>query len=185
MNPKITNFVESVYRRKEVDSAFRSRMRAARSSLRETAVWGDLAGYFDITREDIRAIYVLVGSSIALENGEKNGTKAFASLLSMAWKDNKNQKFLDDKKIAQHPAVMRLRRIVSCRDVQEVCQLLGPCLQLIRSRVSGELDYMALMKDLLDFSFSSEKAEVVKARWVMDFHRSVNQQKENMKVKND
>lgn len=185
MNTKITSFVESVYRRKEDDGVFRSRMRAARSSSRETAVWFDLAGYIDITREDVRAIYVLIGSSIALENSEKNGTKTFSSLLSMAWRDNKNQKFLDEKKIAQHPAVMRLRRIVSCRDVQEVCQLLGPCLQLIRSRVPGELDYMTLMKDLLDFGFSSERAEAVKARWVMDFHRGVNQQIGNMKVKND
>lgn len=175
MNPKAQLFVESVFRRKEEDSGFRTRMRGAGSAVRETAVWGDLAPFCNLEDENLRAAYVLIGSSIAFEEKAVNGVQSFGKLLSQTWGDEKDAKLLDDKKQAQHPAAARLRRLLVCRDVTELCRVLRPCLRLIRSRRPGELDYAQLLDDLLRFPFNPDK---VKARWVMDFSHSVLGKKE-------
>ena len=154
MNPKAQLFVESVFRRKEEDSGFRSRMRGAGSAVRETAVWGDLAPFCNLEDENLRAAYVLIGSSIAFEEKAVNGVQSFGKLLSQTWGDEKDAKLLD---------------------VTELCRVLRPCLRLIRSRRPGELDYAQLLDDLLRFPFNPDK---VKARWVMDFSHSVLGKKE-------
>lgn len=175
MNPKAQLFVDSVFRRKEEDSSFRSRMRGAGSAVRETAVWGDLAPFCNLENENLRAAYVLIGNSVAFEDKEVNGTQPFGRLLSLAWGNEKDAKLVDDQKQAQHPAAARLRRLLVCRDVPELCRVLRPCLRLIRSRRPGELDYAQLLDDLLRFPFDPDK---VKARWVMDFSHSVLGKKE-------
>lgn len=175
MSTQAQLFVDSVFRRKEEDSGFRSRMRGAGSAVRETAVWGDLAPFCNLENESLRAAYVLVGSSVAFEDKDGNGAQSFGRLLSLTWGDEKDAKLLDDKKQAQHPAAARLRRLLVCRDVPELCRVLRPCLRLIRSRRPGELDYAQLLDDLLRFPFDPDK---VKARWVMDFHHSVLDKKE-------
>lgn len=175
MNPKAQLFVDSVFRRKEEDSGFRSRMRGAGSAVREPAVWGELAPFCNLENENLRAAYVLIGNSVAFEDKKVNGTHTFGELLSLAWGNEKNAKLLDDEKQAQHPAVARLSRLIVCRDVPELCRVLRPCLRLIRSRRPGELDYAQLLDDLLRFSFDPDK---VKARWVMDFSHSVLGKKE-------
>lgn len=173
MTERAKAFVEYVFRRKKDDASFRSRMRNAGSGVRETAIWGDLVSFCDIGYEDIRSVYVLIGNSIALEEKEINGTYSFGKLLPLAWGDEKNEKLLDEQKLEQHPATVRLRRLLVCRDVSELCRVLRPYLRLIRTRRPGELDYIKLLDDLIQFQFGDDCRDAVKTRWVKDFYRSI------------
>lgn len=160
---KYEKFVEYIFQKRQIDTGFKSRMRNSMNPLKETSAWGDISFYCDLTNENDRKIYLLIGSAIADDKAVENGANTLGRAIAQAWRG-------DDGKIVQDekgPSAMRIRRLLACRTVDQLCSTLRPLLRLIRSREVPTLDYALLLKELISFKFN---AEPVKARWAKSFY---------------
>lgn len=159
----VARFVNDVHERSHKDHGYRACFRRALSPAQTPQIWGELTSYIDITKPVDRALFTLVGASIALENSETLGKHGLGATLRQCGSDKASQS--EDK---SDPQVARLRRILRCRTSDDLCEVLRPVLALIRSRKPGALDYVRLLDELLSFDFAQER---VKAQWVNDFYR--------------
>ena len=171
--PNIHPFVQMVFRRKGEDAGFRARMRAARSVSRAPAVWGDLAAFTSLRNEDERRILILIGSAIAWDRAGENGDIPLGRAIAKAWGLEGAAARSDD--LQKGPAAVRIRRLLACRTIAEVCMVLQPLLSLIRSREVRGLDYSRLLYNLHEFIRAPEK---VKAIWAHDFFAMPDTKKE-------
>lgn len=171
---KVHPFVEMVFRRKSEDTAFRARMRAARSTARAPAVWGDLAAFCSLRNGDDRRILILIGSAIAWDRAEENGTLPIGEAIAKAW--DLSEASLRSDEWQKSPAAARMRRLLACRTTAEVCMVLQPLLSLIRNREVRGLDYSRLLYNLHEFIRAPEK---VKAIWAQDFFAMPDSKKES------
>ncbi|WP_443743656.1 type I-E CRISPR-associated protein Cse2/CasB [Sutterella sp.] len=158
-------FVAKVFKKKETDGEYRSSFRRAISPRQAYKSYSYIAGYFDLRNEVAREACLLIGSSIAWEDALVDGSDEFGKALRKSWNDK--SKSVED--VDSVPSVIRLRRLLACRDAVSVCHALRPILQLVRNRVPGKLKYADLLKDILWFDRNPEK---IKAKWVMDFYAS-------------
>lgn len=72
-------------------------------------------------------------------------------------------------------AKTRLRRLLACGELAELCRVLRPMLTLIESRVAQPLDYEHLLKQLVDFGRAAASGndtwlQRIKAQWAQDFY---------------
>lgn len=149
-------FVAYVYRNK-ADKGKNASFKRADNPSTEQECWGELARFgVNLTNESERLPFALIGAIIAKGKGKESGEITFGSALYCA--------FGKDKTAA---ATARLRRLLSCDDVEEVFLVMRGILRLIQSRVSFELDYSQLLQDLLWFNHNPQR---VKARWAQDFY---------------
>ena len=80
--------------------------------------------------------------------------------------------YQDDGGKDSDAAKVKLRRILACDNVIEVCQVLRPILQLICSRGVG-ISFEKLLKDLIFFN-----PDKTLARWAQDFFGSISKENE-------
>lgn len=64
-------------------------------------------------------------------------------------------------------AKARLRRVLACDDLPELCRILRPLFSLIDSKVGQPLDYVRLLNQLNRFSYNSQQ---IKAQWAQEFY---------------
>ena len=159
----VARFVADVYARIRKDHGYRARLRRALSPALAPEVWGDLTAYMDITRATDRALFTLIGASIALEDTGAPGHLGLGVALRTCGAET-----VANSETVPDPQVARLRRILRCRTGDELCDVIRPVLALIRSRRPGSLDYARLLDELLSFDVAGEK---IKACWVNDFYR--------------
>ena len=155
-------FVQFVFDSKKNDKGFRSRLRNAVNPLRSRQAWFDVAEFCDLTDERKRQIYLLIGSSIALDEAENNGGLSIGRAVFDSWREKTK---IEDADL-HSPSVQRMKKILACRNSSEVCRILRPLIRLVQSRKVGDLDYASLLKDLNNFDFDPDR---VKAKWAKDF----------------
>lgn len=63
----------------------------------------------------------------------------------------------------------RLRRLLSCNSIQELCRSLRPVLSLIASR-NISLCYSKLLEDICRFQYDNARQNI-KLRWTREFFR--------------
>ena len=66
---------------------------------------------------------------------------------------------------------MRLRRLLSCDDMRELCLQLRPMLSLIDSRAKEKLSYVRLLGEVLGFR-QPERRQDIKKRWAKEYWSS-------------
>ena len=71
---------------------------------------------------------------------------------------------------ASDQAKTRLRRLLACDDLAELCRILRPMFALVDSKVSQPLDYTRLLRQLRRFPFNGQQ---VKAQWAQEFYGQV------------
>lgn len=173
-NLKITReqaFVDYVFDKKTKDKAFRARLRNSQTPLKAQQAWFDVASFCDLMDEKKRTIYLLIGSSIAFDSSEKNGILSIGKAIADCWPEkNSNKNELD----LHGPAVLRMKKILACRNALEACIILRPLIRLIQSRKVGDLDYYLLLNDLNNFDFDPDK---IKSKWAKAFFGSVTEDK--------
>lgn len=155
-------FVCAVFEKKEKDHGFRADFRNALSPRRAYRAWPYLTPFTDITREIDREAYLLIGASICLDGAESDGTDGLGLALRKSWK--KEGEASDDGK--SDPALMRLRRLLSCQDAVSLCQALRPVLSAIRGKGGSSLNYALLLRQILWFDHDPDRA---KAKWVSEY----------------
>ncbi|GAB6141247.1 hypothetical protein JCM14076_19760 [Methylosoma difficile] len=77
-------------------------------------------------------------------------------------------RYEDDGGKDSSQAKAKLRRLLACDSIEELCNVLRPLLSLINSKGSISLDYAKLLKQLRKFNTDNQS---IKTAWAKDFYR--------------
>ncbi|MCB1704625.1 MAG: type I-E CRISPR-associated protein Cse2/CasB [Halioglobus sp.] len=153
-----SGFVEAVITRCLSDKGLSARLRRADNPATEYQSW-DLLGRMgiDLENDNQRLPFVTVAAAIAKTKAEKNGRLSLGSALAACYEDgNKSDQ-----------ATARLRRLLACNELEELCRILRPMLALIDSKVDQTLDFTRLLIQLRKFGYN---AQSIKAQWAQEFY---------------
>lgn len=159
-------FVAGVIERCQTDKGLAARLRRANNPATEYQSWELLAGYgVDLERDHERLPFATVAAHIAKAKPEANGNVSLGRAIASAYADG-NQ---------SDQAKARLRRVLACDDLAELCRILRPLLALIDGRVTRPLDHVRLLKQLRAFGFATWKDDAqqvqrIKAQWAQEFY---------------
>jgi CRISPR system Cascade subunit CasB len=136
-----------------------ARLRRADNPATEYQSWEILAAYgVNLEHENERLRFGTVAAAIAkAKKIESNGPLKLGQALAACYEDGRES--------AQAKA--RLRRLLACDDVSELCRIMRPLFSLIDSKVVQSLDYTRLLKQL---RFFSNNAQEIKAQWAQEFY---------------
>lgn len=160
-------FVGYLFTRCQEDKGFAARLRRADNPATEYQSWDTLCRFgINLELESERLPHALIAAAIARADQQSNGGLSLGQAVARAFPDGSQS----------DQAKARIRRLLACDDVSEVCLILRPLLSLIRSRVKAPVDYVRLLNDLRWFNHNSER---VKARWAQEFyHRLAEEESE-------
>ncbi len=146
-------FIEYVLKRMEKDNAFSAAFRRADNPDTEYQSWEYLANWCDLDKEWERRPLAIIAAAIARAKPDKDGSLGIGKAIAACYEDgNKSDS-----------AKSKLRRLLACDSVQEVCVILRPLLRLISSK-GVRLCYGKLLNELLYFG------EKTKEWWAIDFY---------------
>ena len=158
---KAASFVDAVLKRCEKNKGYAARLRRADNPDTEYQCWETLAAFgIDLEKEYQRLPYATVAASVARSKREGIGTLPLGRAIAQCY----------EKGNASDQAQAKIRRLLACHDIREVCRILRPLLKLVQSRVGSSLDYVRLLKQLLRFSWYSQN---VKAQWAQEFYAKI------------
>lgn len=160
------SFVAWLIARCQEDKGLSARLRRADNPATEYQCWETLAARgVDLERDVQRLPFATVAAAIARAKPPANGDVSLGRAIARCF-DEGNQ---------SDQAKTRLRRLLACDELAELCRVLRPMLTLVESRVTQPLDYARLLKQLLDFGHAAASGndpwlQRVKARWAQDFY---------------
>lgn len=155
-------FVSSVIQRCQQDKGLAARLRRADNPATEYQSWELLAGYgIDLEDERQRLPFVTIAAAIAKAKTERNGSLSLGRAIADCY-DNGSEKGRDSDQ-----AKARLRRLLACDELAELCRILRPLFSLIDSKAGQPLDFLRLLKQLRRFGFAGQQ---VKAQWAQEFY---------------
>lgn len=157
-------FVDYIISRCLADNGMRAALKRADNPATEYQSWEVLAGFnIDLERENKRLPYATIAAAIARTKAEKNGVATIGQAIARCYEDGNAKGNESDQ------AKVKLRRLLACDTVPEVCRILRPLLRLIESKGNAALNYARLLDDLLWFG-REESQQRIKARWAQDFY---------------
>lgn len=152
-------FVDYAINRCQTDNGLRAALTRADNPATEYQSWEVLAGFHvNLEYGNQRLPYATIGAAIARAKAEKNGSAAIGQAIARCYEDGN----------ASEQAKAKLRRLLACDSVAEVCRIVRPLLKLAESRGVG-VDYASLLNDLLWFGHADSQARI-KARWAQSFY---------------
>ena len=138
------SLVAKVFARCKKDKGFAATLKRADNPDTAYQAWEILADFkVPLNVESKRLPYALVLAAVARSSRENDGNLGLGAALANAYQDDGGRD--------SDAAKVKLRRILACDDVIEVCQVLRPILQLICSRGVG-ISFEKLLKDLISFN---------------------------------
>jgi len=161
-------FVTYVFTRCEKDKGIAARLRRTGNPDMEYQSWELLANWVDLEHQDERLPYAMISSAIATADAKQNGNLTLGQAIARCYEEGRDS----------DAAKAKLRRLLSCSDVSEACRVLRPLFSLVNSRVSGQLDYVRLLDQLLRYRFVDGR-ERVRAQWAQEFYGKVAQTNEH------
>ncbi|WP_295679136.1 type I-E CRISPR-associated protein Cse2/CasB [uncultured Fibrobacter sp.] len=162
---KEPSLVANIFARCKNDKGFAATLKRADNPDTAYQAWEILAAFkVPLDVDSKRLPHALVFAAIARSSKEKDGNLGLGAALSNAYQDDGGKD--------SDAAKAKLRRILACDNVIEVCQVLRPILQLICSRGVG-ISFEKLLKDLKFFN-----PEKTLACWAQDFFGSISKEKE-------
>lgn len=150
-------FVLSVIEQCRSDKGLAARLRRADNPATEYQSWELLAGYVDLTKDAQRLPFATLAAAIARAKAERNGNLGLGRAIAACYEDGQKS----------DQAKARLRRVLACNELAELCRVLRPLFSLIDSKVSQSLDYIRLLKQLRWFTSNDQQ---VKTQWAQDFY---------------
>lgn len=151
-------FVSGVIQQCQQDKGLAARLRRADNPATEYQSWELLASYdIDLEHEQQRLPFVTVAAAIAKAKTERNGVLSLGQGIAACYEDGRDST----------QAKARLRRLLACDDLSELCRILRPLFSLIDSKAARPLDYLRLLKQLQRFSFNGQQ---IKAQWAQEFY---------------
>lgn len=157
-NEKAKKFINFVISRSQKDSTFRAAFKKASNPDTEYEAFEYLCDFgFDIENVYERKPVLLIGSAIAKSKITKDGNLSLGKAILKAYDNNK-----------EGPAKTRLRRLLACENIEEVCFILRHILSLITSK-QVSISYYDLLNDILFWNYP-DKIERTKTKWAKDFY---------------
>lgn len=154
-------FVAGVLRLCAENKGMAARLRRADNPATEYQSWELLAAYgIDLEQERERLPFVTVVAAIAKAKAERNGSMRLGRAIAACY----------EKGNVSDQAKARLRRVLACDDLAELCRILRPVFSLIDSKAGQPLDYTRLLRQLRRFPFNAQQ---VKAEWAQEFYGQV------------
>lgn len=159
-------FVAGVIARCLQDKGLAARLRRADNPATEYQSWEILAGFgVNLEYEADRLPFATVAAQIARSKLTQNGSLCLGRAIAGCF-DEGNQ---------SDQAKARLRRLLACDDLVELCRFLRPLLGLIDSRVPQALDCARLLKQLRQFGMAARNGDDawqqnIKAQWAQEFY---------------
>lgn len=154
-----SSYVDYIIRRCQQDNGVAAMMRRADNPDTEYQSWEILAGFsIDIEKTYERLPYATIGSAIAKAKVEQNGVTGLGRAIASCYDEGSDSQ----------QAKAKLRRVLACKTVEEVCRVIRPLFSLINSKSALMLDYARLLEQLLKFHWQPEK---VREQWAGDFYR--------------
>lgn len=151
-------FVAGVLKLCTGNKGMAARLRRADNPATEYQSWELLAAYgIDLEQEHERLPFVSVAAAIAKAKAEHNGGLKLGRAIAACYENGNNS----------DQAKARLRRLLACDDLAELCRILRPLLSLIDSKVGQPLDYIRLLKQLRRFPLNVQQ---VRAEWAQEFY---------------
>ena len=152
------SLVQKIFLRLKTDSAFRAALKRADNPATEYKSWEYLADFgVNLENKNERLLYTTIFAAIAKSGRESDGNLEFGKALCAAYDWDKESA----------PARSKLRRVIACGDLAELCAVLRSILQFISSK-NVSICYQKLLDDLRFFG-SGEKA---KSKWAAQFYNS-------------
>jgi len=153
-------FVQSIIQSCKDDKGLAARLRRADNTATEYQSWETLASLgIDLEKDYQRLPFVTVAAAIAKAKAEANGKISLGRALAACYEDGREN----------NQAKARLRRLLACDNLTEVCRILRPLFSLINSKSGQMLDYIRLLKQLRRFVFEDARLQV-KAQWAQEFY---------------
>lgn len=140
------------------DKGFAARMRRADNPATEYQSW-DFLARFNVQLENPfqRLPHTTIVAAMARTKATKNGTLSLGKALAACYSDGNENK----------QAIAKLRRVLACSELSELCRVLRPVLALINSRVTQPLDFVRLLQQLRNFGFDDT---AIKSQWAQEFY---------------
>lgn len=152
-------FVDHVLERMQRDTGFAARLKRADNPATEYQSWELLADFgIDLEKDWERLPYCLVGAALAKAKPERDGSLGLGAAIAASFEDGSQS----------GQARMRLRRVLACTSIQEVCLILRPLLALIQSR-GVSLNFSQLLQQLTGYAGTGQ--DKIRSRWAQDFYR--------------
>lgn len=164
---KYTALIDNFLKRIKTDGAFRAAFKSADNADMEHRCWEYLALYgIDIENIKARRPYAAVLAAVARNKYiSADGKQGLGdALLAASGYDRESP-----------AARMRLRRILACADMEELCSVLRPVLNYISGKGS-DISYGRLLKEIIWFE---KDAESIKARWAGQFFSAKKDEQED------
>lgn len=157
---KSEQFVKFIIELIQNDNGAAAALKHADNPATEYQSWEYLARlpFIDIDKDYERLPYATIACAMAKAKIEREGSVHIGEAIARCYEDGNNS----------DQAKAKLRRLLACDSVEEVCRVLRPLFSLISSKAGTQLKYAALLKDLRDFHFNDQR---VKSKWAQNFYR--------------
>jgi CRISPR system Cascade subunit CasB len=151
-------FVTFIIERMNKDKGVAAALRRADNPATEYQSWEQLAAFnIDLDKPYQRLPFAAIAAAIAKAKIEKNGTIGIGQALASCYEDGNNS----------DQAKAKLRRLLACESIEEVCRILRPLFSLIEAKCKLSLDFSRLLNEITKFHYNSQK---IKARWAQNFY---------------
>lgn len=157
---KSQQFVKFIIELIHKDNGAAAALKRADNPATEYQSWEYLARlpFIDIDKNYERLPYATIACAMAKAKAEQNGSVRIGAAIAQCYDDGNNS----------DQAKTKLRRLLACDSVEEICRVLRPLFSLIHSKAGIQLDYADLLQDLYWFHNNNQR---VKSKWAQNFYR--------------
>lgn len=144
----------------EQDKGAAAALRKADTSSTDHQSWEHLVRFgVNLQNENQRLSFGLIGAALVKGKVKRIGLLGIGEAIAKCY----------DKKAQSDQAKAKLRRLLACDSIAELCSILRPMLRLIESKCTGTLNYIRLLDEILHFELNNERT---KAKWAQNFYAS-------------
>ena len=149
-------FVSYVIERIKNDNGFGATLRRADNPDTEYQSWEHLSKWCNLEKEWERLPFAVVGSALARSKPSKDGMLGIGKAIAKAYSREGSHNGSEE-----NSAKAKLRRLLACKTIPEVCGILRSTLRLIESR-DISVNHANLLNDLLFFNgyYSGRKPRI-------------------------
>lgn len=165
-------FVTYIIEHIKIDKRMKAILKRADNQATEYKSWEYLAAFINLEKDYERLPYATITAAIAKAEVTHNGSWGIGKAIAYCYDDgNKNDQ-----------AKAKLRRLLACDSIKEVCRILRPIFSLMRAKGIINLNFANLLQDLLNFNWENSRQRI-KSHWAQDFyHRDFKERDEDSEI---